>query len=67
MPDHASLEQRRLRYIADRDGPAAAEEFARRTYVQYRQALRTNYGRAYRRELTESCLVFRRYLRDSLR
>ncbi len=62
MTDHVRLEQQRLHYIAARDGERAADDFARRTYRQYRQALKTNYGRAYRRELLASCLVFRQHL-----
>jgi hypothetical protein len=62
MTDSIRLEQRRLAYVVQRDGEPTAKQFAERTYRQYRQALKTGYGRAYRRELIESCIVFRKFL-----
>lgn len=64
MEASMKLERRRLEYLAERDGAAAAKAFAARTLRQYRQALGTGYGRAYRRELIASCLVFRAALRQ---
>ena len=57
--DSAELERRRLTFIGARDGEDAAKDFAARTYRQYRNALRTGYGGAYRRQLLASFMVFR--------
>jgi hypothetical protein len=57
------LERQRLAFVEHRDGTAAMQTFAARTYQQYRAALRTDYGKAYRRQLIESCVVFREVVR----
>lgn len=65
-------EHARLAFVAARDGEAGAIAFARQGMLVYRKALaernragyRAGYGLAYRRELVESCLVYRRYLRN---
>lgn len=56
-------ERARLAFVAGRDGAAEARDFAQRTKWLYRKALSTPYGKAYRRELVISRLVFREYLR----
>jgi hypothetical protein len=55
----------RLAFVAARDGLPAAEEFARRGLGLYRVALRTPYGKAYRRTLVESCIIYRQFLRGA--
>jgi hypothetical protein len=64
-------EAERLRFLENRDGPAAARAFAHRTLHVYRAAVkrgkdgrRSGYASAYRRALLESCLDFRAYLRQ---
>ncbi len=68
-------EKDRLRFIEERDGQNAALVFARRTYAIYRECLGFD-GKnnrkfhhasiaAYRKSFIESCLVFRKYLRDA--
>lgn len=64
-------EQSRLAFVIERDGKIGASSFAQRVLCQYRKALaqrnqhgkRCGYGQAYRRELVESCIVFRQFLR----
>jgi hypothetical protein len=69
----------RLAFLERRDGEAAALAFARQTYAIYRQTLRHGFrmpgrpsdpnnrrggrGLMMRRELVESCIVFRWYIR----
>lgn len=53
----------RLAFLERRDGEPTAKDWAQRTLNLYRTALKTPYGRAYRRSLVESCLDFREYLR----
>lgn len=63
-------EASRLAFVAQRDGPAAAVDFARRTLAIYRAAIkrqangrRTRYGDTYRARLLASCCDFRAYIR----
>ena len=67
-------EAARLEFLERRDGLHGAQDFARRTLVIYRAAVkrgkdgrRSGYGSAYRRALVESCLDFRLYLRPNAR
>ena len=64
----------RLKFVEERDGLEGARSFAEQTFGLYKAALRkkngvtiSRYGQAYRRELIGSCLVFRRFLRDTER
>lgn len=65
-------EKDRVEYVLMRDGVDAAMEFCRQGLRQYRAALaernssgfRTGYGFAYRRQLVEACVYYRRYLRQ---
>ena len=60
----------RLAFVRARDGLDGAITFAKQGLKVYRAALsernrngkRTGYGQAYRRELVESCSVYRRFL-----
>lgn len=56
-------EQDRIAFVQARDGPDAAKLWAHQTFRLYRQALRTPYGKAYRRALLLSLLALRQYLR----
>jgi hypothetical protein len=65
-------ESARLKFLERRDGHDGAQDFARRTLLIYRAAVkrgkdgrRSGYGSAYRRALVESCLDFRTYLRPN--
>lgn len=66
-------ETTRLEFIERRDGIAAAFTFAQQGIQVYRARLnqrngfgrKTGYGRAYQRELVESILVYRCYLRNA--
>jgi hypothetical protein len=63
----------RLSFVESRDGLGGARIFARQGIVVYRKALaersrkdhRTGYGLAYRRQLVESLLIYRRFLRST--
>lgn len=64
-------ETERLRFVESRDGRPSAIAFAQQCLRIYRAAVkrgkdgrRSGYGSAYRRALLESCLDFRRYLRQ---
>ncbi len=71
--DARTREGQRLAFVEARDGRASAGAFARQTLGIYRSALaqrnragfRCGYGLEYRRELVESCLALRRYLREA--
>lgn len=56
-------EEYRLAFLVERDGVEESVAFAARTYAIYVAALKTDYGRAFRRELILSCLDFRVYLK----
>jgi hypothetical protein len=56
-------ERHRLEFLEWRDGKEGAIAFARRTFASYGAALKTPYGRVYRRTLVCSRVVFRQYLR----
>ncbi|HEX4583568.1 MAG TPA: hypothetical protein VH183_01980 [Burkholderiaceae bacterium] len=58
-------EEGRIEFLLRRDGMPGTAEWVRRTLWIYRSALRTRegYGRAYRRDLIQSCCDFRRWLR----
>lgn len=67
-------ERERLAFTERRDGRSGALAFAAQGMLVYRKALaqrnqngkRCGYGQAYRRELVESCIVFRQFLSDRL-
>lgn len=65
---HKDLEVQRLSFILERDGKDGLDVFVTQTYWLYKAALKAAkrkinfYGRAYRRELIESIIVFRKYL-----
>ena len=54
----------RIAFLEARDGKVSVCLWVHRTLQLYRTALKTPYGRAYRRSLIESCLDFRQYLRE---
>jgi hypothetical protein len=58
------IETNRLQFLEQRDGVAATTRWALRTIGLYRAALKTPYGKAYRRSLILSCLHFRQYARS---
>lgn len=66
------MEVARINFVKNRDGEEAALAFVSQTMVQYKRALkqrnengyRCGYGLSFRRELIQSCIVFRDYLRN---
>ncbi|MBK9245568.1 MAG: hypothetical protein IPM30_12140 [Burkholderiales bacterium] len=59
-----TAEGARIEFLLARDGRPATVAWVRRTLSIYREALRSGYGAAYRRQLVESCCDFRRWLRS---
>lgn len=71
MSSAKEREHNRLALVEHRDGLIAAKAFAQQGMLVYRKALaqrtprghRCGYGQAYRRELVESLIVYRQFLR----
>lgn len=67
-PEHRP-ELRRIEFLVERDGPAAAAAWVRRTAAIYRRAVldRGNFARQpeYRRRFIESWCDFRRWLAEA--
>jgi hypothetical protein len=64
MIDIYPVERDRIKFLLNRDGVDATAAFCKQTFKIYRRALRTPYGKAFRRTLIQSCLDFRRFLRN---
>lgn len=58
------IETNRLQFLERQDGVEATKQWALRTLGLYRAALKTPYGKTYRRSLVLSCLHFRQYARS---
>lgn len=62
------MEIDRLNFIIQRDGLAAAYQFAVRTYSQYRTNMKQGGHLStpmFRRGAIESCLTFRKFIREN--
>lgn len=58
-------ECQRIAFVQDRSGVGDARVFCLQGISQYKKALKTPYGKTYRRTLIESIVAFRHYERST--